>query len=109
MKYEYIPKFWNKYGEKGFKRLINNGFTAKNAHYWPLRRPCNEIFEQNLMHQSWKSQIWQKMAAANSHKNDGHMWPSYVESVLQNSAWICSTPSRVPCSSSLTERFFLAH
>jgi len=33
MKYEYIPKFWNKYGEKGFKRLINNGFTAKNAHY----------------------------------------------------------------------------
>ena len=29
MKYEYIPKFWNKYGEKGFKRLINNGFTAK--------------------------------------------------------------------------------
>ena len=32
MKYEYIPKFWNKYGQKGFKRLINNGFTAKNAH-----------------------------------------------------------------------------
>ena len=33
MKYEYIPKFWNKYGEHGFKRLINNGFLAKNAHY----------------------------------------------------------------------------
>ena len=32
MKYEYIPKFWNKYGEKGFKRLINYGFIAKNAH-----------------------------------------------------------------------------
>ena len=31
MKYEYIPKFWNKYGEKGFKRLINNGFTAKKC------------------------------------------------------------------------------
>ena len=33
MKYEYIPKFWNKYGNKGFKRLINDGFLAKNAHF----------------------------------------------------------------------------
>ena len=33
MKYEYIPKFWNKYSQNGFKRLINNGFLAKNAHY----------------------------------------------------------------------------
>ena len=33
MKYEYIPKFWNKYGSKGFKRLVKGGFNAKNAHY----------------------------------------------------------------------------
>ena len=33
MKYEYIPKFWNKYGSKGFKRLVKDGFNAKNAHY----------------------------------------------------------------------------
>ena len=33
MKYEYIPKFWNKYGENGFKRLVSQGFNAKNAHY----------------------------------------------------------------------------
>ena len=38
MKYEYIPKFWNKYGEHGFKRLINNGFLAKNAHYSYARK-----------------------------------------------------------------------
>ena len=33
MKYEYIPKFWNKYGDSGFKKLVNQGFNAKNAHY----------------------------------------------------------------------------
>ncbi len=33
MKYEYIPKFWNKYGDKGFKKLVTQGFNAKNAHY----------------------------------------------------------------------------
>tara|TARA_Y100000816_G_scaffold292011_1_gene285401 strand:- start:136 stop:1770 length:1635 start_codon:yes stop_codon:yes gene_type:complete len=33
MKYEYIPKFWNKYGNNGFKRLVSQGFNAKNAHY----------------------------------------------------------------------------
>ena len=25
MKYEYIPKFWNKYGDKGFKKLVTQG------------------------------------------------------------------------------------
>ena len=25
MKYEYIPKFWNKYGDNGFKKLVNEG------------------------------------------------------------------------------------
>ena len=33
MKYEYIPKFWNKYGSKGIKRIVRDGFNAKNAHY----------------------------------------------------------------------------
>jgi len=33
MKYEYIPKFWNQYGSNGFKKIINGGFSSKNAHY----------------------------------------------------------------------------
>ena len=33
MKYEYIPRYWDKYSEGGFKRLVNGGFLAKNAHY----------------------------------------------------------------------------
>ena len=32
MKYEYIPKFWNKYGDSGFKKLVNQSFNDNNAH-----------------------------------------------------------------------------
>jgi len=33
MRYDYLYKFQNHYSEKGFKRLLNNGFNAKNTHY----------------------------------------------------------------------------
>jgi predicted AlkP superfamily pyrophosphatase or phosphodiesterase len=31
MAYEFIPRYWDKYSESGFKRLINNGFFCKNT------------------------------------------------------------------------------
>ena len=33
MRYDYLTRFWNHYGEGGFKRLINEGFTCKNHHF----------------------------------------------------------------------------
>lgn len=33
MRYDYITRFWDRYGEDGFKRMIKNGYTLKNAHY----------------------------------------------------------------------------
>lgn len=33
MRYEYLNRFWDRYGEGGFKRLINEGFNCKNNHY----------------------------------------------------------------------------
>ena len=33
MRYDYLTRFWNKYGEGGFKRMINNGFNCRNNHY----------------------------------------------------------------------------
>ncbi len=33
MRYDYLTRFWNHYGEGGFKRLVNGGFTCKNTHY----------------------------------------------------------------------------
>ena len=33
MRYDYLTRFANKYGEDGFKRLLNNGFSLENAHY----------------------------------------------------------------------------
>lgn len=33
MRFEYISRFWNKFGDNGFKRLINNGYYFINAHY----------------------------------------------------------------------------
>ena len=33
MKQEYLLRFYNKFGEGGFKRLVENGFMARNAHY----------------------------------------------------------------------------
>lgn len=33
MRYDYITRFYAKYGEGGFKRLINDGFNCKNNHY----------------------------------------------------------------------------
>src|SRR5680860_156136 len=33
MRYEYIPRFWEKFGEGGLKRLVNGGFSFKNNHF----------------------------------------------------------------------------
>lgn len=33
MRYDYIYRYWNKYGTTGFKRLIKEGFFCKNANY----------------------------------------------------------------------------
>lgn len=33
MRYDYLIKFSNKYGENGFKKLMNNGYNLENVHY----------------------------------------------------------------------------
>lgn len=33
MRYDYISRFWEKYSDDGFKRLIEHGFFYENAHY----------------------------------------------------------------------------
>lgn len=33
MRYDYLTRFYSRYGEKGFKRLLNEGFSVENAHY----------------------------------------------------------------------------
>lgn len=33
MRYDYLTRFYNKYSEGGFKRLIDSGYNCKNAHY----------------------------------------------------------------------------
>jgi len=33
MRYDYLYRYWNKYGNGGFKRLIQDGFSYENAHY----------------------------------------------------------------------------
>ena len=33
MRYDYLDRFWNKFEENGFKKLVNQGFNCKNTHY----------------------------------------------------------------------------
>ncbi|WP_194850056.1 alkaline phosphatase PafA [Nonlabens antarcticus] len=33
MRYDYLTRFYNRYGNDGFKRLMNEGFNATNNHY----------------------------------------------------------------------------
>ncbi|PKA97340.1 putative AlkP superfamily pyrophosphatase or phosphodiesterase [Flavobacteriaceae bacterium MAR_2009_75] len=33
MRYDYLTRFWNHYGNDGFKRLVEEGFNCKNNHY----------------------------------------------------------------------------
>lgn len=33
MRYDYLIKFYNKYGEGGFKRLMNGGYNLENVHF----------------------------------------------------------------------------
>ncbi|MDJ0646650.1 MAG: alkaline phosphatase family protein [Flavobacteriaceae bacterium] len=33
MRYDYLTRFYDKYGDGGFKRLMNEGFNCKNNHY----------------------------------------------------------------------------
>src|SRR3972149_207746 len=33
MRYDYIQKYWNKFGNDGFKRLVNEGFSCNNTNY----------------------------------------------------------------------------
>ncbi|MCM4168467.1 Alkaline phosphatase PafA [Arenibacter antarcticus] len=33
MRYDYLTRFWDRYGEGGFKRMVNDGFNCKNNHF----------------------------------------------------------------------------
>lgn len=33
MRYDYLYRYWNKYGTGGFRRLLREGFSFENAHY----------------------------------------------------------------------------
>ncbi|RAV30923.1 alkaline phosphatase PafA [Sinomicrobium soli] len=33
MRYDYITRFWDRYGDGGFKRMVNEGFNCRNNHY----------------------------------------------------------------------------
>jgi predicted AlkP superfamily pyrophosphatase or phosphodiesterase len=33
MRYDYLTRFYSKYGDGGFKRLLNEGFSCENSHY----------------------------------------------------------------------------
>lgn len=33
MRHDYIYRYWNKFGNGGFKRLVNDGYFFRNAHY----------------------------------------------------------------------------
>ncbi|WP_228234865.1 alkaline phosphatase PafA [Allomuricauda sp. M10] len=33
MRYDYLTRFWDQYGEGGFKRMVNEGFNGKNHHF----------------------------------------------------------------------------
>ncbi|NHF60968.1 alkaline phosphatase family protein [Flavobacteriaceae bacterium TP-CH-4] len=33
MRYDYLTRFWDHYGNGGFKRLVNEGFNCKNNHF----------------------------------------------------------------------------
>jgi predicted AlkP superfamily pyrophosphatase or phosphodiesterase len=33
MRYDYLFRYWDKYSDSGFKKLINDGFLCKNVHY----------------------------------------------------------------------------
>ncbi len=33
MRYDYLTRYWNKFGEGGFKKLVNGGFHCTNTHY----------------------------------------------------------------------------
>jgi len=33
MRYDYLTRFWNHYGQGGFKRMVNEGFNCKNHHF----------------------------------------------------------------------------
>ncbi|WP_339648467.1 alkaline phosphatase PafA [uncultured Salegentibacter sp.] len=33
MRYDYLTRFWDRFGEDGFKKLINDGYNFKNNHF----------------------------------------------------------------------------
>ena len=33
MRYDYLYRYWNDYGDKGFKRLLKEGYVAHEGHY----------------------------------------------------------------------------
>ena len=33
MRYDYLTRYWDRYGEGGFKKLVNEGFNCKNMNY----------------------------------------------------------------------------
>ncbi len=70
MRYDLIGKYWNKYSENGFKKIINNGTFCKNTHYDYLNInsaagmatiSCGSYpSEHGIVNKSWFDRISQK-------------------------------------------------
>ncbi len=49
MRYDFLYRYWEKYGTKGFKRLVSQGYSCENTHYnyFPYLyrpRPCRHLY-----------------------------------------------------------------
>ncbi len=51
MRYDYLTRFWDQFGEEGFKRMVNNGFNFKNNRSVSLTLCCLNSLPVRL-HQS---------------------------------------------------------
>ncbi len=70
MRYDQIIKYWNKFGNNGFKKLINYGTFCKNAHYQYLNInsasgiatiACGAYPSQNgIINKKWYNRLTQK-------------------------------------------------
>ena len=58
MKQEYIYRFWDRFGEEGFKKIINNGHMYVDAHY-----STSQLILRLGMQVSTREQLHQYMAS----------------------------------------------
>ncbi|NPA45353.1 MAG: alkaline phosphatase family protein [Chlorobi bacterium] len=101
MRYDYLYKYWDKFSEGGFKRLINKGMFLKNAQYKYLYTKSSSAYatfvtganpsQHGIINDYWYERLSNSKTYCTYNKNVNAVGTNSYEEKNSPSSLLCST------------------